>query len=442
MRLAPGLGWLVTFRVVQAIGGSMLNPVAMSIVTNTFPDPRERARAIGIWGAVFGISLALGPVLGGLLVHTVGWRAIFWINVPVGLAGMALAQRFVPESRAPHPRRVDPVGQVLVVVLLAALSYAIIEGPSAGWGSPQIVGAFTVAGAALLGLLGYEPRRREPLIELRLFRSAPFSGATSIAVTALCALAGLLFLNTLYLQEVRGLSALHAGLYTLPTAAAMMVASPVSGRLVGAFGARIPLLIGGTAIAAGGVALTGLTTTTSTAMLLAIYALFGLGFGMVNAPITSTAVGPAPRPGRRGRRVRVDESPGRPDVGRRDHRHGRDRTDPRLARRRIRRGESPRLVDHRGVRRPDRGPRPGHDRALGAGHVPARSHAAQPGGVTRVGQVRPPRHRDMAFARRRSYDGIRSPSAPGRAEASGCRAGSGGARRRSRPPRRRPPAPA
>ena len=113
--LAPGLGWLVTFRVVQAIGGSMLNPVAMSIVTNTFPDPRERARAIGIWGAVFGISLALGPVLGGLLVHTVGWRAIFWINVPVGLAGMALAKRFVPESRAPHPRRVDPVGQVLVV---------------------------------------------------------------------------------------------------------------------------------------------------------------------------------------------------------------------------------------------------------------------------------------------------------------------------------------
>ncbi len=293
--LAPGLGWLVTFRVVQAIGGSMLNPVAMSIVTNTFPDPRERARAIGIWGAVFGISLALGPVLGGLLVHTVGWRAIFWINVPVGLAGMALAQRFVPESRAPHPRRVDPVGQVLVVVLLAALSYAIIEGPGAGWGSARIVGAFAVAGVALLGLLGYEPRRREPLIELRLFRSAPFSGATSIAVTALCALAGLLFLNTLYLQEVRGLSALHAGLYTLPTAATMMVASPVSGRLVGAFGARIPLLIGGTAIAAGGVALTGLTTTTSTAMLLAIYALFGLGFGMVNAPITSTAVSGLPR---------------------------------------------------------------------------------------------------------------------------------------------------
>ena len=230
-----------------------------------------------------------------MLVHTVGWRAIFWINVPVGLAGMALAQRFVPESRAPHPRRVDPVGQVLVVVVLAALSYAIIEGPGAGWGSARIVGAFAVAGAALLGLLGYEPRRREPLIELRLFRSAPFSGATSIAVTALCALAGLLFLNTLYLQEVRGLSPLHAGLYTLPTAVAMMVASPVSGRLVGAFGARIPLLIGGTAIAAGGVALTGLTTTTSTATLLAIYALFGLGFGMVNAPITSTAVSGLPR---------------------------------------------------------------------------------------------------------------------------------------------------
>jgi MFS family permease len=106
--VAPGLGWLVGFRVLQATGGSMLNPVALSIISNTFTDPAERARAIGIWGSVFGISMALGPVLGGALIASVGWRAIFWVNVPVGLAAVVLTALFVPESRAPRARRVDP----------------------------------------------------------------------------------------------------------------------------------------------------------------------------------------------------------------------------------------------------------------------------------------------------------------------------------------------
>src|SRR5579862_3267117 len=105
--LAPSLGLLVGARVLQAIGGSMLNPVAMSIIRNVFEDPRERARAIGLWGATVGVSLALGPVVGGALVQSVGWRAIFWINIPIGLAAVALTHRFVPESRAPHPRRLD-----------------------------------------------------------------------------------------------------------------------------------------------------------------------------------------------------------------------------------------------------------------------------------------------------------------------------------------------
>ena len=138
--LAPGLGWLVAFRAVQAVGGSMLNPVAMSIITNTFTDPRERARAIGIWGGVIGISLALGPVIGGGLVESVGWRSIFWINIPVGLAAVVLSARFVPESKAARARRLDPVGQVLVIAVLASLTYAIIEGPKSGFASTQTLG--------------------------------------------------------------------------------------------------------------------------------------------------------------------------------------------------------------------------------------------------------------------------------------------------------------
>ncbi|MCF2436545.1 MFS transporter [Streptomyces thinghirensis] len=117
---------------MQAVGGSMLNPVAMSIITNTFTDPRERARAIGVWGAVVGISMAAGPLVGGLLVESVGWRSIFWVNLPAGLVALALTVRFVPESRAPKARRPDPPGQLMVIVLFGPLTYAIIEAPHAG----------------------------------------------------------------------------------------------------------------------------------------------------------------------------------------------------------------------------------------------------------------------------------------------------------------------
>src|ERR1700759_3672163 len=142
--LAPGLGWLVAFRMLQAVGGSMLNPVAMSIITNSFTDRRERAQAIGVWGSVFGLSMALGPVAGRALVDSVGWRGIFWVNIPVGIAAIVLCALFVPESRAPRARRPDPVGQVLLIVLLAALVYSIIEGPGAGWGSALIISLFAV----------------------------------------------------------------------------------------------------------------------------------------------------------------------------------------------------------------------------------------------------------------------------------------------------------
>ncbi len=287
---APSLGWLIAFRMLQAVGGSMLNPVAMSIIRNVFTDARERAQAIGLWGATVGISLALGPVVGGALVQSAGWRSIFWINIPVGLIALVLTMRFVPESRAPHPRRVDPVGQVLVIVLLASLTYAIIEAPSAGWLSDQSIGLFALAAAALFALLAYEGRRREPLLELRFFRSVPFAGASVIAICSFAALGGFLFLNTLYLQEVRGLSALTAGLYTLPIAAMTIVFSPLSGRVVARRGPRTGLLVGGLGIMLGGGLLTGLGASTSLTSLLPAYFIFGIGFGMVNPPITNTAV--------------------------------------------------------------------------------------------------------------------------------------------------------
>ncbi|MET8566899.1 MFS transporter [Streptomyces sp. NPDC004783] len=291
--LAPDLSSLVVFRMVQAVGGSMLNPVAMSIITNTFTDPRERARAIGVWGAVVGISMAAGPLAGGLLVESVGWRSIFWVNLPVGLAALLLTLRFVPESRAPRARRPDPLGQLMVIVLFGSLTYAIIEAPNAAF--TAVLPYAVLALAALLGLLLYEPRRAEPVIDLRFFRSAPFSGATVIAVSAFAALGGFLFLSTLYLQNVRGLSALHAGLWMLPMAVPTFLCAPLSGRLVGSRGPRLPLLVAGGALTASGVLFAAFEAETSDVTLFLGYVLFGVGFGFVNAPITNTAVSGMPR---------------------------------------------------------------------------------------------------------------------------------------------------
>jgi len=292
--LAPSLGFLIATRVLQAIGGAMLNPVAMSIVRNVFEDRRERAMAIGVWGAVFGISMAIGPVVGGALVAAWSWRVVFLVNVPIGLVAIVLTAMFVPKSRAPRARRFDPVGQALVIVALATLTYAIIEGRGQGWLSGEILGPFAVSLCSFAALVGYELRRPEPLVEVRFFRSIPVSGASAIAVCLFAAIGGFLLMNTLYLQDVRGLSPFHAGLYTLPMAGVMVVASPVSGRLVAHFGSRPSVVAGGLAVMVSALLLTQLEPSTSTAYLIVAYVIFGIGSGLVNPPITNTAVSGMP----------------------------------------------------------------------------------------------------------------------------------------------------
>ena len=293
--LAPSLGWLIAFRGLQAVGGSMLNPVAMSIVANTFTERADRARAIGVWGSVAGLSLASGPVLGGVLVSAIGWRSIFWINVPVGLVAIALTQRFIPESKAAHARRLDPPGQLMVIALLGGLTAGIIEGPRSGWGSAPIVALFAVAALAALGLAVLEPRRAEPLVDTRYFRSAPFSGAALICVVALATLGGFLFLNTLYLQDVRGYSALDAGVLTIPMAAMLGVFATVSGRMVARRGPRLPLILAGALITVGTGLLIGLGAHTALWYLILAYLVYGAGAGLVTAPITHTALSGMPR---------------------------------------------------------------------------------------------------------------------------------------------------
>jgi EmrB/QacA subfamily drug resistance transporter len=293
--LAPSLPLLIAFRLLQGIGGSMLNPAALGIITNTFSKPAERAKAIGVWDGVFGLSMALGPVIGGILVGSVGWRGVFWANIPVGLAAIALTALLVPDSRADRGRRADPVGQVLVIVMLGSLAYAIIQGPGYGWFSPGITAFFLLSLVALVALLAYETRRPEPLIDFRFFRSVPFSAANMTAVCAIAATAGFLFLTTLYLQEVRDYSAVRAGLTILPMPVAMALCAPVSGRLLARRGPRVPLAIAGTALTLSSAALSQLTATSGMMFLIVTYGLFGVGVGMVSSAITYGVMSGVPK---------------------------------------------------------------------------------------------------------------------------------------------------
>jgi MFS family permease len=215
---------------------------------------------------------------------------VFIVNVPVGGLALTLTALYVPESRAPRARRIDPIGQLLVIVALASCTYAIIEGPGSGWTSGRTLGLLGVAFTGLLALWRYESRRREPLIDVRFFKSIPFSGASMIALCSNSALAGTLFLNTLYLQDVRHYSSLHTGLFMLPLAAMMLILGPISGRIVGTLGPRSVLAGAGLFLTAGPLMLTGLTTHTAPLYLLAANLVSGIGFGLVNPAINNTAV--------------------------------------------------------------------------------------------------------------------------------------------------------
>jgi EmrB/QacA subfamily drug resistance transporter len=293
--LAPGAGWLIGCRALQGVGGAALTPMSLGIITATFTEPAARARAIGIWTGTFGAGMAAGPVIGGALAAALGWRSVFWITVAPGLIAFVLARLVLPPSRAARPRRFDPPGQALVIAFLACLVYGIIEGPSAGWRSAPILGVFGAAVVALAGLVVWERRRADPLIELRVFRSVPFTGALVITLCAFAGLGGFLFLTGLYLQYARGLNVWHAGLWLLPLAVGAAAAPPLTGRVLARYGARWPLVLGGAALAAGCLALAQTPTAASGLLVLSIaYVIFGAGYGAVNTVVFAAAVAGMP----------------------------------------------------------------------------------------------------------------------------------------------------
>lgn len=293
--LAPNVGWLIAFRALQGAAGSTLTPMAMGIVTATFTEPAARARAMGVWSGTFGVGMAIGPAFGGLLATAWGWRSLFWINILPGIVGIVAAGLFVQASPPARPRRLDPPGQVLVTVFLASLTYGIIESPSDGWRSGPILATFATSAIALALFIDWERRRAEPLIELSVFRSLPFSGALVITVCSFAALGGFLFLTTLYLQDVRGLSAWQAGAALIPLAAATAVAGPMAGRVMGRSGARGPLALAGVTLFGSCLLLAQASPAAPWAILAAAYVVFGAGYGSVNTVIATVAVAGMPR---------------------------------------------------------------------------------------------------------------------------------------------------
>lgn len=289
---APAM--LIASRAVQSIGGAMLNPIAMAIITNTFTDRGERAKAIGLWGASIGLATALGPLIGGTLVELFGWQSVFWINVPVVITAFILMGIFVPESKAHCARRFDPLGQILMIVALSSLAFGIIEGRLVGWTSTLVITCALIFICALVLIIIVESHIAQPLLNPVFFRSWPFSGAVACAILGFMCLSGFLFLNTLYLQTVRGFSPVEAGLLVLPLATAHAVCAPISGQLVARIGPRIPMMLAGLFEFSGAVVLYHVDSHTGLKTLLLAYMLLGIGQGLLNAPITNTAVSGMP----------------------------------------------------------------------------------------------------------------------------------------------------
>src|ERR687898_3531625 len=247
--LAGGLAqsdiWLIAARAVQGLGAALLSPAALSLVTELFKEGAERNRALGVWGAVAGSGGAAGVLLGGMLTEWAGWEWVLFVNVPIGLAAVALAPRLLPESRdVGAARTFDATGAVLVTAGLALLVYTLVDAESAGWTSTQTLGLGALSLATLGAFVAWESRATDPLMPFSIFRLQTLSGANAVGLLLGMSLIAMFFFLSLYMQQVLGYSPLEAGFALLPLAATVMVSATVASRLVTRVGARPTLVVG------------------------------------------------------------------------------------------------------------------------------------------------------------------------------------------------------
>jgi EmrB/QacA subfamily drug resistance transporter len=288
--LAPDSLSLVISRIVQGVGGAFMMPGTLSIITDAFPAS-ERGKAIGTWAGVSALALAIGPVLGGFLTEQVTWRAIFFINVPVGVGTVLAALFAVRESRDETVgHEVDYAGVAVLTAGLTALVLALVEGNSWGWGSTAIVSLIAASLVLLVAFVFVEMRVRAPMVEFALFANRNFIGAVSVAFIVTFAMLGMFFFLALYMQNVLGYSPLEAGVRFLPTTLLIMVVAPLSGRLADRIGPRWPIAVGLTLVTVSLYFFTQIDAGTTYAQLLPAFMLMGVGIALTMSPMSTAAM--------------------------------------------------------------------------------------------------------------------------------------------------------
>jgi EmrB/QacA subfamily drug resistance transporter len=288
--LAPNGGFLIVARIVQGLGGALMNPATLSIISATFA-PRERGRAIGIWAGVSAMALAIGPLVGGLLTQHVNWNWIFFINVPVGLVGLLLAPALIDESRdTTAEQRLDVPGLATSALGLFALTYAFIEANSYGWASGRIIGAFVVAAVSLVAFVLLERHQRAPMLDLSLFRNRTFGGANAAMLFVGLAMFGTFFYVSLYMQNVLNYSPVQAGASFLPMTVLVILIAPRAGALTDRIGSRWLVGIGMTLLSVMLFYYTQLGANESFYALLPGLLLGGFGMGLTMTPVTAAAM--------------------------------------------------------------------------------------------------------------------------------------------------------
>ncbi|MBZ4324108.1 MFS transporter [Streptomyces huiliensis] len=292
---APSLGVLIAARILQGVGAAMIVPSSLSIVNAGFPDPARRARAISLWAAAGGLALALGPVVGGVLVDGLGWRSVFYVNVPLAVVGILLARADARPAavRTTARRSLDLPGQLLAVVALGALTAATVEANARGWTSPAVLGFAAVFAVALAGFVAVERRGTDPMLPPKLFRHRTFTATTLIGGLLNFGFYGLVFVFSIFFQEVWGYSPSVAGLAFLPMTAAVLAANLASGPLVRRYGARRVLVAGNTLAALGYLATAPAVGSHSYAAVVTQFLVAGAGLGLAVPAMTNAMLGAA-----------------------------------------------------------------------------------------------------------------------------------------------------
>jgi DHA2 family methylenomycin A resistance protein-like MFS transporter len=289
--LAPGLGLLIAARAIQGIGAAVLVPCSLTLLNHAYPDAAARARAVGLWAAGASVALSAGPLIGGLLIASLGWRAIFFINLPIGLLAIALTVRHATETTASRDRGVDVPGQVLGIVTLAALAGAMVEGGQRGFADPFVLGGFVVAVLAGAGFVLVERHRSKPMLPLSLFGDRTYSAATSIGLVVNIAFYGLIFVLSLYFQTTLGYSALRTGLAFAPSTVAVLVANLLASRVTAAIGTRRTIAVAAVLIAAGLAGLLVVSSSTGYPSIVTQLVMLGAGLGLVVPAMTAALLG-------------------------------------------------------------------------------------------------------------------------------------------------------